>query len=111
MWRLRGIARISRVRRRPGGFACGRQWALTSRNRSPLSLTGRFSALPKLRTRVRFPSLALEDSAGQGLFPVASKPSSRGVLRAISRGWLVRGSGNGLREARGAGASYPRGPG
>ncbi len=57
-WRTAGIARISRGRRRPGGFACGRRWALTSQDGSLLSVTVRFSALRKLRMRVRFPSLA-----------------------------------------------------
>ena len=37
-WRLRRIARRSRGRRRPGGFACGRHWALTSWNGSLLSV-------------------------------------------------------------------------
>ncbi len=48
--------------------------------------------LPKLRTRVRFPSLALEESPGQGILLACPEASLSGVLRAISREWFLGGA-------------------
>ena len=67
-WRPQRIARISPGRRRSGGFVCGRRWALTSQYGTLLFATGRVRALSKLRTRVRFPSLALEHRWSEPVF-------------------------------------------